>query len=82
MYVCVCMLCVWVLGIAAIVAQIPSIDQFRWPGYFILLHAVVLGVVTVLGFREKKEDLCRESRSIRLRDIPIPLYVSSSTYSV
>ena len=66
------------IGVAAVVAQIPSIDQFRWPGYFMLVHAMVLAVTTLLGFREKNEDIRREGGSIKLRGIPIPFYVSSS----
>lgn len=65
-------------GVAAIIAQIPSIDQFRWPGYFAVVHALVLGVVTLVGFREKKDDIRRGTASIKCRDIPIPIYVSSN----
>lgn len=70
--------CLYLLGVAAIVAQIPSIDQFRWPGYFILLHAVLLCVITLLGFREKKGDIQRAGHAITFRGIPIPFYVSSN----
>ena len=68
--------CMHCPGLTAIVAQIPSIDQFRWPGYLILLHAVVLAVVVVLLFQEKKEDLYRGGGSCSLRKTPIPIYVS------
>ena len=53
-------------------------DQFRWPGYFIVVFAVVLAVVTLAGFREKTYDVRRKGGSINCRSLPIPLYVSSS----
>lgn len=68
----------YILGISAIVAQIPSIDQFRWPGHFTVLHAVVLAVITLLGFREKKEDLQRDGQAVTFRGFPIPFYVSAN----
>ena len=71
-------MCLSAVGVAAIVAQVPTIDQFRWPGYFMLFYAMVLAGATLLGFREKKEDVRREGGSIKLRGIPIPFYVSFS----
>ena len=63
-------------GIASAMIQIASIDQFRWPGYFVIVIAFCLGVATLVGFREKKGDLHRGCASINYRDIPIPMYVS------
>jgi MFS family permease len=63
-------------GLAAVVAQIPSIDQFRWPGYFSIIYSFLLGVVTMVLFREKRGDVQKKGGPVLPKTLPIPLYVS------
>jgi MFS family permease len=60
----------------AIVAQIPSIDQFRWLGYFTIIYSFLLGVVTMVLFKEKRGDVQKKGGPVLLKTLPIPLYVS------
>jgi MFS family permease len=63
-------------GLAAVVAQIPSIDQFRWLGYFTIIYSFLLGVVTMVLFKEKRGDVQKKGGPVLLKTLPIPLYVS------
>ena len=67
------------IGIGAIVAQIPAIDQFRWPGYFTIIYSFLLGVVTMVWFREKRGDVQKKGGPVLPKHLPIPLYVSLSS---
>ena len=60
-------------------AQIPSIDQFRWPGYFTIIFSILLGVVTMVLFREKRGDVQKKGGPVLLKTLPIPLYVSHTS---
>ena len=59
-----------------IAAQIPGLDQFRWPGYFIAIHSSLLFIVNALLFWDKWTDLNRKHGRCGLRDASIPGYVS------
>ena len=61
---------------AAVVANIPVIDQFRWPGWFICGAASFLFVLTLVLFREKWEDINRKGGTCGIQDTRIPYYVS------
>ncbi len=63
---------------AAVIAQITVIDQFRWPGWFICGAAVFLFVLTLALFREKWEDINRTGGKCGIQDTKIPYYVSYS----
>ena len=65
------------IGIAVIVAQIPSVDQFRWPGYFTIIYSFLLGLATMVLFREKRGDVQKKGGPVLPKNLPIPLYVSS-----
>ena len=60
-------------------AQIPAIDQFRWPGYFNIIYSFLLGVVTMVWFREKRGDVQKKGGPVLPKHLPIPLYVSLSS---
>ena len=45
-------------------AQIPAIDQFRWPGYLTIILSFLLGVVTMVWFREKRGDIYPEEEGM------------------
>ncbi len=64
------------LGLSAIVAEIPNLDQFRWSGYFIAFHSFVLVVLVLALFREKRTDLRRGGSSWAVGKFSVPLYVS------
>ncbi len=64
------------LGLSAIVAEIPNLDQFRWSGYFVAIHSVVLAVVTLVFFRERRRDLRRGGGISVTGRLSVPLYVS------
>ena len=64
------------VGLAAIAAQIPGLDQFRWPGYWLICHSAVLAVLMLLLFREKKSDLTRGKFFSPTKKLPVPVYVS------
>ena len=64
------------LGLAAVVAKIPEIDQFRWPGYLTIVYALLLGIVTMVGLRERRGDV-QKGGPLLPRHLPIPLYVST-----
>ena len=68
-----------VIGLAAVAAQIPHLDQFRWPGYYFMIHAAVLAVLVLVLFREKRTDLNRGvgNCTIRKLHMAVPVYVSS-----
>ena len=69
------------LGLAAVVAKIPEIDQFRWPGYFTIVYALLLGIVTMVGLRERRGDVQKKGGPLLPRRLPIPLYVSTHLFS-
>ena len=64
------------VGLAAIAAQIPGLDQFRWPGYWLIFHSAVVAILMLLLFREKKSDLTRGSFFSSTKNLPVPVYVS------
>ena len=73
------------LVLSAIVAQFPTIDQYRWPGWFTFVHAVVLIVIVVCFMHEKWTDLkraspgkwnCKQVVPQRLPQIPVQPIVS------
>jgi len=70
---------VHITGLAAIAAQIPHLDQFRWPGYYLMIHAAVLAVLVLALFREKRTDLNRGKGNCTVRNLhlAVPMYVSS-----
>ena len=67
------------LALSAIAAQIPGLDQFRWPGWFLCAHALFLFLLTLFNFREKKDDMNREGKSCAPKKLLIPKYVSFIT---
>jgi len=68
-----------IIGLAAIAAQIPHLDQFRWPGYYLMIHAALLAVLVLALFREKRTDLNRGKGNCTVRKLPlsVPTYISS-----
>ena len=65
-------------GIGAIAAEIPGLDQFRWPGYFLIISSAILAVIVLVCMREKWSDFARDDKYCHcsLNKIPVPLYVS------
>ena len=72
-----------------IASNIPSLDQFRWPGYYLVGHSLFLLVLVMLLFDEKWDDINRRDsyRNERKRTTgigscckiqkpAIPIYVS------
>ena len=68
--------------ITAIVSQIPLLDQFRWPGYYLCVHAFILFVVVLIFFNEKWVDINRIKKKNRkrcqwtIKKPVVPIYVS------
>jgi len=68
------------------VVQIPLVDKFRWPGWYVFFHGIVqMTIVTVL-FKEEWTDLKRASIDCKklsiLNGIAVPIYVSLQHVSV
>lgn len=71
-------------ALAAIVSLFPHVDQFRWPGIYIVIHSVLMFVTTLLLFQGKdgsktddsRKSSCRECASPRPM-LPVPVFVSS-----
>jgi len=62
------------------IVQIPFVDKFRWPGWYVFFHGIAqMTIVTVL-FKEKWTDLKRASIDCKklsiLNGIAVPVYVS------
>ncbi|XP_019853377.1 PREDICTED: uncharacterized protein LOC109582831 [Amphimedon queenslandica] len=49
-----------VLG--ALASQIPSLDPFRWPGYYLIIHSGLLNIFVMLFFCEKWDDVNRRKK--------------------
>lgn len=65
-----------IIGLSVVAVQIPHLDQFRWPGYWIVMHSVVLAVVVLVLFRERWTDTIRGGRRCGINNLPVPAYVS------
>ena len=67
-------------GFAALAAQIPLVDRFRWSGWFYVFFGTIQMLITLLVFKEKWTDLKRTSIQCRrlpiLSGIAVPFYVS------
>ena len=64
------------LALAAIAAQVPQLDQFRWPGWFLLVVTAIIFVWTLVCFCEEWDDINRQKEQCGIQDRRIPLYVS------
>ena len=66
-----------VLG--AVAAQIPGLDQFRWPGWYLCAHSAALFLFVSVVFKERWSDLRHGGRgACNFRNISVPYHVSSS----
>ena len=78
--------CLSLTGIAALVAQIPLVDDFRWSGWFYVFYGTMQMLITVVMFKEKWTDLKRTSIQCRrlsiLSGIAVPFYVSLNSLCV
>ena len=52
-----------ILALGAIASQIPSLDPFRWPGYYLIIHGGLLNIFVMLFFCEKWDDVNRKKKS-------------------
>jgi len=68
------------VGLAAIVTQIPSVDAFRWSGWYLAFHGTIQMLVVLVIFKENWSDLKRASVNCKrlsiLSGIAVPFYVS------
>ena len=62
--------------LSAIAVQIPHLDQFRWPGWFISVYTSFIFIVTIVLFREKMTDINRKGGKCGIQEISVPYYVS------
>ena len=53
----------FIAALGALASQIPSLDPFRWPGYYLIIHGVLLNVFVMLFFCEKWDDVNRKVKS-------------------
>ncbi len=47
----------------AIAAQIPSISDFHWPGYYMSMHSFLLLVLVIVVFDERWMDATRRIKN-------------------
>ena len=52
----------FLLGLGALASQIPSLDPFRWPGYYFIIHGGLLNIFVMLFFCEKWDDVNRKKK--------------------
>ena len=68
------------VGLAAIVTQIPLVDEFRWSGWYLAFHGIIQILVVLIVFNENWSDLKRTSVGCKqmsiLSGIAVPFYVS------
>ena len=50
------------LALGALASQIPSLDPFRWPGYYLIIHGGLLNIFVMLFFSEKWDDVNRKKK--------------------
>ena len=50
------------LALGALASQIPSLDPFRWPGYYLIIHSGLLNIFVMLFFSEKWDDVNRKKK--------------------
>jgi len=62
------------------IVQIPLVDKFRWPGWYVFFHGIVQLTIVIILFKEKWTDLKRASIDCKklsiLNGIAVPFYVS------
>ena len=70
----------FIIGLAAILVQIPLVDEFRWSGWYLAFHGIVQMLVVLVVFKENWSDLKRASVKCKelsvLSGIAVPFYVS------
>ncbi len=59
----------------AIAAQIPSISDFHWPGYYMSMHSFVLLALVIIVFDEKWIDVTRRIKNNNNNNIGIKLKI-------
>ena len=68
------------IGLAAIVTQIPLADEFRWSGWYLAFHGAVQMLIVLVVFKENWSDLKRASVNCKrlsiLSGVAVPFYVS------
>ena len=68
------------VGLAAIVTQIPLVDEFRWSGWYLAFHGTIQMLIVLVVFKENWSDLKRASVKCKrlsiLSGIAVPFYVS------
>ncbi len=50
----------------AIAAQIESLSEFHWPGYYLTAHSSLLLLLVIIVFNERWADITRETASQNL----------------
>ena len=78
----------FLLGLGALASQIPSLDPFRWPGYYLIIHGGLLNIFVMLFFSEKWNDINRKERKeenskrkwFKFQKPDQPIQVSIGTY--
>ena len=50
------------LALGALASQISSLDPFRWPGYYLIIHGGLLNIFVMLFFCEKWDDVNRKKK--------------------
>jgi len=69
------------VGLAAVVTQIPLVDEFRWSGWYLAFYGTIQMLVVLVVFKENWSDLKRASVKCKrlsiLSGIAVPFYVSS-----
>ena len=72
------------VGLAAIVTQIPLVDEFRWSGWYLAFHATIQMLIVLVVFKENWSDLKRASVNCKrlsiLSGVAVPFYVSFSYF--
>ena len=67
-------------GLAAIVTQIPLVDEFRWSGWYLAFHGTIQMLFVLVVFKENWSDLKRASVDCKrlsiLSGVAVPFYVS------
>ena len=63
MLIVILILHVFTLALGALASQISSLDPFRWPGYYLIIHGGLLNIFVMLFFSEKWDDVNRKKKS-------------------
>ena len=70
----------FLIGLAAIVTQIPLVDEFRWSGWYLAFYGAIQMLFVLVVFKENWSDVKRISVDCKrlsvLSGMAVPFYVS------